>query len=485
MDIKEKDVLETIAASGTPAIVATDIKGRITFYSRGAEQLLGFKAEEVLGEKAELFYLKGYSEASAIMKIIRKEERLQKYKTKIITKSKTIVPVLLDVSAVKNEKGELIGTIGIFTSTIEEQKLEEQIRKQERFLAFILLNSAEAIMVLDMEDRILVWNKGAERIFGYTEEEVKGQKYYFLVPPDLEAKGEIQFLSNQMIEKGYINDYVTERICKDGRRIIISLTRSLITDENNKPIGSSTIVRDITYQKKLEKQMVFTEKMATIGKLASSLAHEIGTPLSILMGRAEYLKKIAGNNDEVCRCLDIIIAQAERITKKVSSLLNVARQNKPEITKVSLKSVIFSVLDLLKSKLDKMGIEVVTDFRKEGIVLNADADMMQQVFINLLMNAMDALKKKAKKRIDIIVDVGDYTDQRMVVIEIIDTGCGIPPENINRIFDPFFTTKEKGEGTGLGLSIVARIIQEHKGYIEVQSIVKKGTRFVIKLPLNP
>ncbi len=483
MDIREKDVLETIVESSTPAIVATDIKGRITFYSKGAEQLLGFKAEEILGEKAELFYLKGYTEASFIMKSIRENEKIQRYKTNVITKSKSIIPVLLDVSAIKDERGELIGTIGIFRSILEEQKLEEQIRKQERFLAFILLNSAEAIMVLDMQDRILVWNKGAEMMFGYTEEEVKGSQYYFLVPSDLEAKGEIQFLSKQLMERGYINNYVTERICKDGRRIIISLTRSLITDENNKPIGSSTIVRDITYQKKMEREMVFTEKMATIGKLASSLAHEIGTPISILMGRAEYLKKIAAGNEEICRCLDIIIAQAERITKKVSNLLSVARQSQPEITKVALKSIISSVLDLLKSKFDKMGIEVVTNFKKNGIIIEADADMMQQLFINLLVNAIDALKRKQNKRIDIIVDIGDYEERKMVVIEIIDNGCGITPENINRIFDPFFTTKERGEGTGLGLSIVARIVQEHKGYIEVQSIVKKGTRFVIKLPI--
>lgn len=484
MNIKEKEVFETLVESASPAIVATDITGKITFYSKGAEQLLGFKAGEVVGKKAELFYLRGYAEASAIMKVVRQNDKVQKYKTKVITKSRAVIPVLLDVSAIKNEKGELIGTIGIFTSLLEEQKLEEQIRKQERFLAFILLNSAEAIMVLDMQDRILVWNRGAEMIFGYAEEEVKGKKYYFLVPPDLEAKGEIQFLSNQLLERGYINDYVTERICKDGRRIIISLTRSLITGQNNEAIGSSTIVRDITYQKKLEKQMVFTERMATIGKLASSLAHEIGTPISILMGRAEYLKKIAGDNEEVYRCLDIIIEQAEKITKKVSNLLDVARQNQPEITRVSLKSIIFSVLDLLKSKFDKMDIEVVTDFRKEGIILNADRDMMQQVFINLLVNAIDALEHKKKKRIEIIVDIDDYEERRMVVIEIIDTGCGITPENINRIFDPFFTTKGRGEGTGLGLSIVARIIQEHKGYIEVQSIVKKGTRFVIKLPFN-
>ncbi|OGF59942.1 MAG: hypothetical protein A2Y62_07765 [Candidatus Fischerbacteria bacterium RBG_13_37_8] len=484
MELKEKDVLETIVESSTPAIIATDMSGKITFYSRGAEQLLGYKSEEVLGKRAELFYVKGNAEAQWLMNTLKREEKVHRYRTKLRTKGRFLTPVMLDASVVKNERGELIGTIGICTSILEEQKLEEQVRVQERFLGFILKNSAEAIIGLDMQDRIMVWNRGAEMMFGYAEEEVKGKTYYFLLPDDLELKGEVQYLNNVLWEKGYITNYLTERICKDGKRITISLSRSLIKDENGEPLGSSAIIRDVTYQKHMERQMVFTEKMATIGKLASSLAHEIGTPINVLSGRAEYIKKITAENDEVCKSLDIIIAQAERITKKVANLLDVARQNPAEISKVSLKSAILFVLDLLKPKLDKMDIGVVVNIKQENIIVDADADMLQQLFINLLVNSIDALKRKTKKKIEIIIHIVEYEDRKMVVIEIIDNGCGILPENINRIFDPFFTTKEKGEGTGLGLSIVARIVQEHKGIIEVQSIFKKGTRFIVKLPLN-
>jgi len=483
-EIREKDVLESIAKSSTPAIVATDLEGKITFFSRGAEQLLGYRHEEVLGKPSRLFYVRGENEARNIMDQLAKSEKIQRYKTQVITKSKSIIPVVIDASVIKNERGEFIGTIGVCTSILEEQKLEEQVRAQERFLGFLLKNSADGIIVLDMQDRIMVWNKGAEMIFGYTEEEVKGKTYYFLLSSKMIARGEIETLNNVLWEKGFIRNYITDRVCKDGKKIIISLTRSLVQDEHGEPLGSSTIVRDVTYQKQLEKQMVFTEKMATIGKLASSLAHEIGTPLNVLSGRAEYLKIIAKDDEEICKSLDIIINQAERITKKVANLLDVARQNHPEISRVAIKKVIFSVLDLLKAKLDRMNIETKAEFAVEDISLNADADMLQQVFLNLLVNSIDALKRKSGKKIEINVDIDKNGGQQWVKIDVLDNGCGIPPENINRIFDPFFTTKDKAEGTGLGLSIVARIVQDHHGMIEVQSVLSRGTKFTIKLPIN-
>lgn len=483
-ELKDKDVLASIVKSSSPAIVATDLEGRITFFSRGAEQLFGFKPEEVLGKPARFFYLRGESEAHSIMNQLKKEEKIQRYKTKILTKSQSVVPVIIDAVVIKNEQGESIGTIGVCTSILEEQKLEEQVKAQERFLGFILKNSADAIIVLDMQDRIMLWNKGAEMIFGYSEEEVKGKTYYFLISPEMIRKGEIEHMNKELWEKGHIRNYFTDRVCKDGEKITINLTRSLVRDEHGEPIGSSSIVRDITYQKQLEKQMVFTEKMATIGKLASSLAHEIGTPLNILSGRAEYIKKIARDNEEICKSLDIIIQQSEKITKKVANLLNVARQDHPEISRVSLKNIIFSVLDLLKTKLDKMNIEAQTVFNGEEIILNADADMLQQVFINLMVNSIDALKRKTKKKIEIIVKSDNEGGQKWAKIDVMDNGCGISPENVSRIFDPFFTTKDKAEGTGLGLSIVAQIVQDHHGMIEVQSVLNQGTKFMIKLPVN-
>lgn len=485
--IKEKDFLESLAKSVSPAIVATDIKGKVTFFSRGAERLFGFKSEEVIGKPVKLFYMKKEAEAHNIMEILSKEGKLQGYKTKFLTKNNSYTPVLMDASLIRNEAGEVIGTIGICTSVAGEQKLEEQVKTQEKFLAFILKNSAEAIIGLDMEDRIMVWNKGAEMIFGYTEEEVKGKQYYFLLPEDIRKKGEVEFLNKTLWSKGYIQNYETERICKDGKRITISLTRSLIKDEEGNPIGNSTIIKDITYQKQLEKQMVFTEKMATIGKLAFSLAHEIGTPINILSGRAEYIKKLVKGDEEICRNLDLIIAQAERITKIVSNLLNAGRDTAPEITKVSLKNTINTVLDLLKTKLDRMGIKARGNFKVKNIFIEADANMMQQVFINLLVNSIDAFKgelKRKEKIIKINTQVKQIDGNNYAIIEVIDNGCGIPEENIGKIFEPFFTTKSREEGTGLGLSIVAKIIQDHKGSIEVKSEYGKGTNFIIKLPIN-
>ncbi|MBI2877541.1 MAG: HAMP domain-containing protein [Candidatus Tectomicrobia bacterium] len=229
----------------------------------------------------------------------------------------------------------------------------------------------------------------------------------------------------------------------------------------------------------LERQLQHSEKLAAVGRLAAGLAHEIGTPLNVISGRAEYLLADMEEEDPKARSLRTIVVQIERITRIIDRLLGYARAHSPQIVLTSLARVLSSVLALLDHELDRRGIQVELKLPPGLPHLAVDPHMLQQVFINLLLNALDAMPEGDRVRIA----AEARNDWMEVSVE--DAGCGIPAADIPRIFDPFFTTKKPGKGTGLGLSVISGIIQEHGGRIEVTSQVGVGTTFRIHLPRYP
>lgn len=229
----------------------------------------------------------------------------------------------------------------------------------------------------------------------------------------------------------------------------------------------------------LERQLQHSEKLAAVGRLAAGLAHEIGTPLNIISGRAEYLLPEMEEGDSKARSLRAIIAQIERIARIIDQLMGYARAHPPQIAPTPLPRVLASVLSLLDHEMKRRGIQVEPRVPTGLPDLAADPNLLQQVFVNLLLNAFDAMAEGGQVRI-----AAEAKDGWMEM-SVEDTGCGIPAEDLPRIFDPFFTTKKTGKGTGLGLSVVHGIIQNHGGRIEVRSEMGVGTTFVLHLPVYP
>lgn len=227
----------------------------------------------------------------------------------------------------------------------------------------------------------------------------------------------------------------------------------------------------------LERQLQHSEKLAAVGRLAAGLAHEIGTPLNIISGRAEYLLPEMEEGDPKAKNLRAIITQIERIARIIEQLLGYARAHPPQIAPTSLPRVLSNVLSFLDHEMKRRGSQVEPRFPTWLPELAADPHLLQQVFVNLLLNAFDAMPEGGQVRIVAEVKEG------WVEISVEDTGCGIPADYLPQIFDPFFTTKKPGKGTGLGLSVVHGIIQNHGGRIEVRSEVGVGTTFFISLPL--
>lgn len=346
----------------------------------------------------------------------------------------------------------------------------------ERVLQSIIQNYSDAVIALDNDYKIFFWNKGAERIFGYTSDEMVGKTVDPIIPSELKEKGELQWLFEETLRKGYIENYETERITKDGRRIIVNLSRSLIKDENGEILGSIAIVKDITRVKELEKQIQHSDKLALIGQIAAGIAHEIGTPLNVISGNAEYIMMEMGENNPYREELETIISQAERIANLIKQLLEFARPKKPNYTKINVNHELSHVVELLKHQFEKSNIKLSLKFSEDIPDIYADCSQIHQVFLNIIMNAIQAINQNG------LIEIETFLRDGYVNIKFKDNGVGILPEHIDKIFEPFFTTKEAGKGTGLGLAVSKRIIDEHNGKVEVESTPGKGTIFTVKFP---
>lgn len=348
----------------------------------------------------------------------------------------------------------------------------------EKFFSDIILNSIDAIVGFDTELKIFLWNKGAENIYGYKKEEVLDKEMSFLIPEHLLKKGEKEFLIYELEDKGFLENYETERITKDGKHINVSISRFPVFDENQGMIGSVGIVRDITKVKQLEKELKEKETLALIGEVVSGIAHSLSNPLNIISGNADYLLLDKNEKDKEYEELKTIIDETTKITKSIRHLLNFSRPLKINRQQNDIQELINNVIKNSKFIAGEKKISFKKSYDKNLEKFSFDYSQIEEVISNIITNAIQAIQQSGE------IKVKTQKDGSLAKIEISDTGQGIPKENLEKIFLPFFSSKEYGKGTGLGLSIARKVIKEHNGEITVKSTTGKGTSFIISLPLS-
>ncbi|HAY35164.1 MAG TPA: ATP-binding protein [Ignavibacteria bacterium] len=348
----------------------------------------------------------------------------------------------------------------------------------EKFFSDIILNSVDAIIGFDTDFKIFLWNKGAESIFKYSKNEVMGKDFSFLIPQYLLDKGEKDFLIKEVEEKGFITNYESERLTKDGQLINVSITRFLIYNETKEKIGSVGMIRDITTIKKLQKELREKENLALIGEVVSSIAHSLSNPLNIISGNADYLLMNKKENDKDHEELKCILDEAVRITKSIKHLLNFSRPLNITREKTSINSIIEKAVADVKFLIQDKNINVRKSLHNDIPEIGIDKAQIEETVCNILTNSIQAIKRTGE------INIKTYTSDNNIIIEISDNGEGILKANLEKIFTPFFSSKEYGKGTGLGLSIAKRIITEHGGTITAYSKPGKGAKFTISLPLN-
>ena len=247
------------------------------------------------------------------------------------------------------------------------------------------------------------------------------------------------------------------------------------------------IIEEAEMKLELERGLRQSEKLATIGQLASGLAHEIGTPLNIISGRVELTKRRLEDKEGAQKNLDIIAQQTERITKIIQQLLGFVRKKKPEQKNLNITTLLEATLDFLDHEIQKQKVKVVREIKDDLPSVTGDPDQLQQVFLNIILNAIQSIPQGGTVRLSasskwISKEGLEDDSRRYVEVCVEDTGIGMEREVMENIFNPFFTTKEKDRGTGLGLTVSQGIVQDHEGWIDVESEVGKGSVFKVYLP---
>ncbi len=240
------------------------------------------------------------------------------------------------------------------------------------------------------------------------------------------------------------------------------------------------VIDDFSELHALEMQLLRAEKLATVGILAAGIAHEVGTPLGVIRGRAEYLQYKLDDDDPAADSLQIIVDQIDRVSRVIRGLLDFSREQPPAAGTVDVGQVVDQVVELLRYEFERNEVSLDVEVAQDLPNVAADADSLQQVLINLLVNALDA--SESGDRI-VLSAFNDTDDEVIIVVE--DTGCGIPEDRIHQVFDPFFTTKKRGQGTGLGLPMVAKIVRNHAAQVDLDSEEGRGTTFTLRWPTSP
>jgi PAS domain S-box-containing protein len=356
------------------------------------------------------------------------------------------------------------------------KRAEQALQKERDFIDAVLETAGALVVVLDREGRILRFNRACEQTTGYSSEEVMGRHVWdiFMIPDEVAAvKGVFERLRGGEPRSDYENYWKG----KDGFLRRISWSNTVLMDSSGKVdyVVSSGI--DITDFKHMQEQLRKTERIAELGTLASGMAHEIGTPMNVILGRAEYLLQRTAD-EGMKKGLATIVAQIERITKVMNQLLVFARRKPPDRQVVDLGEIVEDSLEMFQERMAHGCITVEKTIEANMPSIHADRDQLVQVLINLVTNSLHAMPEGGRLRLSLDREKGH------VRLGVSDTGHGMPEEIRSKIFEPFFTTKDFGKGTGLGLTVVKGIIEEHGGTIEVESAVDKGTTFWVRLPLD-
>jgi PAS domain S-box-containing protein len=361
------------------------------------------------------------------------------------------------------------------------------ISTMRNLLEGLLKNMQGGVFILDEHKRIVSFNKAAEWITEYCLDDVLGKPCQ-------------EILSSRICEKDCAFERVTRRgvplhrvevelRSKVGKPIPVSLTCFPLHDNNGRLSGMVGLFRDMSELHALKGQLVLSEKLALLGELAAGVAHEINNPISGILNYIRLLlKKVKRDNleslkPELVKYLEVMERETAHVGRTVSNLLDFSRRSQPDISMVNLNEVIEKSLLLLGDQLKVRNVTVTKEEPADLPEIMADFGQLQQVMVNLLLNAAQAMTDGGNIKIKTQAE-GAHGSECFVVLKVTDDGCGIPEENYTKIFDPFFTTKggQDGVGLGLGLSIVERIVKEHHGRIDVKSKMNEGTTFTVTLP---
>jgi len=477
-----KEYAENLIQTANVMVVGLDLKGRVTVFNRTAEQVTGYTRAE-LGDRDWFQVIvprERYPEVWAMFDRLRIHGIAKNFENPILTKSGQERYIVWQNNEVR-EQGRAVGTISFGLDITERKRLEDKNLQ----LAVLVEASDDAIVGIAMDRSITSWNRGAERIYGNSAEEMLGRPTSLLIPPEYEE--ETRQFRERMARGEHIEHFETVRRRKDGKRIDVSLTLSPIKDPAGKLIGMASTARDITAAKAVRAQLQRAQRLESLSILAKGIAHQFNNLNTIIKGYLGLLECLEGLPQQAAKYVRESQKALQRAVDITDRLHGLTRSSQPLGQQLRLELLVQSLLPLFEKRFTEQRVEVRCQLEQTP-PLEADPSRFSFVVTSLLSNALHALIDSATR----IIVLRTGVQEGRVFLEVSDSGCGIPAENLPRLFTPFFTTKgefadpgssQTGvKGVGLSLAICQSIVSEYGGSIEVARGPEAGTSFRVALP---
>jgi len=473
--------LKKLVDDANSIILYLDQKQSICLCNKKTEKISGKNKSELIGNSwDEIFSNDSNADKKqqifkAVLDDTITNKRSSIFESSIVDSLKIEHIISWNITPIFDISGTLEGILLLGSDVSSLKEREASLKKIDDTLMDMLSSIKEyALYAINLKGNITYCGMGFEPVFGWQKSEI-AFKHVGLLHTIEDAANKLNYILEQTREKGYHEQEIF-LVRKNGQTFPAILTIHRFLDADGALVGYIFIAKDVTEEKRLESQIFQSEKMSAVGKLAAGMAHEINNPLFVISGRLLMLLDSKRLATGVRNDLKIINGQAERIRSLVDRFLTFARKTSPNQEILEVNKIINSVLPLVSyHKLPSHKLRIVKDFTKKLPSIRGDLHQLQEVFLNLFINACQAMPQGGTLAIK-TANIGNEFAQ----ISITDTGDGISPENLRNLFIPFFSTKK--EGTGLGLSICYNIIKNHRGSIEVESGIPKGTTFNVKLP---
>jgi len=478
------------------AIYLLDPAGKVTSWNAGAERIKGFQTHEIVGKNFSTFYTEEDRKARMPQKVLDTARREGKFVGEgwRVRKDGSRFWASVVVDRINDDDGNLIGFAKITRDMTDARTTQQALLEAERRFRILVQGVTDyAIYMLDPDGRVTNWNVGAERIKGYSPDDIIGEHFSkFYTPEDFDAGVPHRALETARQEGRY--EAEGWRVRKDGTRFWASVVIDAIRDEPGELIGFAKITRDMTEkretQQRLEEsreQLFRSQKMEALGQLTGGLAHDFNNLLTAILGATELALRNIDNPEKVRRMLDGVRNSAQRGAGLTRQLLAFARAQPLQIRQIDLKSFFADVTTLIRPSL-RSNIEVVTEISDMLWPVDADAGALELAILNLAFNARDAMKDGGTLKIAahnvVLNGKPDGLKGEHVALTVADSGHGMASDVMERAFEPFFTTKKFGEGTGLGLSQVFGFSKQIGGALAVESEPGKGATFTLYLPAS-
>ena len=478
------------------AIYMLDPNGFVTSWNAGAERIKGFQTEEILGKHFSTFYTEEDRAAEMpqkVLEIARREGRFEGEGWRV-RKDGSRFWASVVVDRINGEDGELVGFAKITRDMTEKRAAQQALLDAERHFRLLVQGVTDyAIFMLDPQGHVTNWNAGAQRIKGYTPEEIVGEHFSrFYTPEDREA-GLPQRALETAREAGR---YEAEgwRVRKDGSRFWANAVLDAVHDDDGKLIGFAKITRDMTEKREAQlqlqesrEQLFRSQKMEALGQLTGGLAHDFNNLLTAILGGCDLALRNLSDEERLKRMLDGIRNSAQRGATITKQLLAFARAQQLELKPVDLKAFLSDISTLLRPSV-RSNIELITEISDHVWNVEADPGALELALLNLAFNARDAMKEGGTLKIsatnELLKGKPEGLRGEHVALRVSDTGEGMSREVMERVFEPFFTTKSYGEGTGLGLSQVFGFAKQIGGAVTVESELGKGSTLTLYLPVS-